>query len=79
MPQDLAIVTYDDEEAARATVPLSAVSPPKGEIGRLATATLLRRIASGPAGAPVKTLLQPGVQVRASSAVGRGSAEFSPH
>ncbi|WP_166999440.1 GntR family transcriptional regulator [Paramicrobacterium fandaimingii] len=66
VPKDLAIVTYDDEEAALAEVPLSAVSPPKTEIGRLAASTLLRQI-DGAARADVRTLLRPRVLVRASS------------
>lgn len=67
VPKDLAIVTYDDEEAALADVPLSAVSPPKAEVGRLATTALLRRIDAGSEWSGVRTLLRPQVRIRASS------------
>lgn len=66
VPGDLAIVAYDDEEAAGADLPLTAVSPPKREIGRLAAATLLRQLGRA-GGGPVRTMLQPVVRMRASS------------
>ncbi len=66
-PGDVALVAFDDEEAADAPVPLTAVSPPKREIGRLAASTLLRRIARSDGGAPVRMMLEPTVRVRASS------------
>lgn len=66
-PEDVALVTYDDEEAAAAALPLTAVSPPKREIGRLAASTLLRQLSKDSAGAPVRMFLQPTVQIRASS------------
>ncbi|WP_226533567.1 GntR family transcriptional regulator [Microbacterium paraoxydans] len=68
VPDDVALVAYDDEEAADAVVPLTAVSPPKREIGRLAASTLLRRIARSDGGAPVRMMVQPTVRTRASTA-----------
>lgn len=68
VPDDVALVAYDDEEAADAVVPLTAVSPAKREIGRLAASTLLRRIARSDGGAPVRMMVQPTVRVRASTA-----------
>ncbi|MGS0567247.1 substrate-binding domain-containing protein [Vibrio alginolyticus] len=68
VPDDVALVAYDDEEAADAVVPLTAVSPAKREIGRLAASTLLRRIARPDGGAPVRMMVQPAVRVRASTA-----------
>lgn len=44
IPQDLALVAYNDETAALALVPMTAVSPPKLEIGRIACELLLRRL-----------------------------------
>lgn len=44
VPEDLAVVAYDDEFAELAIVPLTAVSPPGREIGRLAMHTLSERI-----------------------------------
>ncbi|MCK2035255.1 GntR family transcriptional regulator [Microbacterium sp. SSW1-49] len=68
LPSDLALVAFDDEEAADAPLPLTAVSPPKREVGRLAAATLLRQLGRTGDRAPVRMLLQPSVRARASSA-----------
>lgn len=67
VPGDLAVVCYDDEVADLAQVPLTAVSPPKFEVGWLAAHTLLRRIATNGATAAVRTLLQPRIIIRESS------------
>lgn len=67
VPADIALVSHDDEEAADAAVPLTAVSPPKREIGRLAASTLLGRIGGAGRPIPVRILLQPEVRVRSSS------------
>ncbi|GAB4085966.1 hypothetical protein GCM10028784_25960 [Myceligenerans cantabricum] len=67
VPSDVAVVAYDDEVADLAEVPLSAVSPPKFEVGRLAALTLLRQIALDGSRHATRTLLQPCVTVRASS------------
>lgn len=67
VPGDLSVVCYDDEVADLAEVPLTAVSPPKFEVGRLAAHTLLRRIATQGATAAVRTLLQPRINIRESS------------
>lgn len=45
VPEQLAIVAYDDDIADLADVPLTAVSPPKYHLGRLAAELLLRRLA----------------------------------
>lgn len=45
VPGQLAVVTYDDDIADLAEVPLTAVSPPKYHLGRLAAELLLRRLA----------------------------------
>ena len=66
-PEEIALVAYDDEEAASADVPLTAVSPPKREIGRLAASTLLRNLGRSGERTAVRMLLQPVVRVRASS------------
>ncbi len=47
VPQDLALVSYDDEVADLAEVPLTAVAPPKYRIGRMAADVLLRRLVEG--------------------------------
>ncbi|MDN3294852.1 substrate-binding domain-containing protein [Streptomyces ficellus] len=45
VPQDLALIAYDDEVAALADIPLTAVAPPKRQVGRLATELLVERLA----------------------------------
>ncbi|MGW5860920.1 substrate-binding domain-containing protein [Streptomyces sp. NPDC055239] len=43
VPQDCSVVAYDDVVAALGSTPLTAVSPPKYEVGRTAARLLLRR------------------------------------
>ncbi len=45
IPGDLSIVAYDDEVASLAAVPLSAVAPPKHDVGRFAATACFERIA----------------------------------
>lgn len=47
VPQDLALVSYDDELADLAEVPLTAVAPAKHRMGRMAAEILLRRLREG--------------------------------
>ncbi|WP_188276338.1 substrate-binding domain-containing protein [Streptomyces sp. CBMA152] len=49
VPQDLALVAYDDEVAALADIPLTAVAPPKHEVGRYAAQLLIERLRGGSA------------------------------
>ncbi len=44
VPKDLALVTYGDDVAALSNQPLTAVAPPKHEVGRAAVELLLRRL-----------------------------------
>ncbi|MER6316939.1 substrate-binding domain-containing protein [Streptomyces sp. NPDC001581] len=46
VPEDLAVITYDDEVAGMADVPLSAVAPAKHEVGARAAALLLDRLST---------------------------------
>ncbi|MET9464537.1 substrate-binding domain-containing protein [Streptomyces sp. NPDC006544] len=46
VPEDLAVMTYDDEVAGLADVPLSAVAPAKREVGARAAELLLDRLTS---------------------------------
>ncbi|MFD3696215.1 substrate-binding domain-containing protein [Streptomyces sp. NPDC058646] len=46
VPEDLAVITYDDEVAGMADVPLSAVAPAKHEVGARAAGLLLDRLSS---------------------------------
>lgn len=66
VPGDLAVVAYDDEVAEVGDIPLTAVSPPKEEVGGLAAQLLLRRL-DRPDRAPTHRIqLQPRLVVRAS-------------
>ncbi|WP_256105189.1 substrate-binding domain-containing protein [Streptomyces sp. ODS05-4] len=47
VPDDLALIAYDDEVAALADIPLTAVAPPKRLVGRLATELLVEKLAAG--------------------------------
>ncbi|WP_216208237.1 substrate-binding domain-containing protein [Amycolatopsis aidingensis] len=44
VPQDCSVVAYDDVVAGLGSVPLTTVSPPKAEVGRVAAELLLRRL-----------------------------------
>lgn len=72
VPEDLAIVGYDDIEFAEAAaVPLTSVRQPREELGRQAAELLLGGTADGEEDAHV--VLQPELVVRASSFVPRRS------
>lgn len=45
VPDDLSVIAYDDEVAAFGDTPLSAVKPPKREVGAAAVELLLERVA----------------------------------
>lgn len=45
VPEDLAVISYDDEIAALASPPLTALRPQRQEVGRAAVAVLLDRVA----------------------------------
>ncbi|CAM5311316.1 LacI family transcriptional regulator [Streptomyces spiroverticillatus] len=66
VPGDLSLVGYDDEVAELSEVPLTAVSPAKAEVGRLAARTLLRRI-EDPSAPIVQQLVVPRLVVRDST------------
>ncbi|MGW5636201.1 LacI family DNA-binding transcriptional regulator [Streptomyces sp. NPDC003832] len=68
IPQDMALIAYDDEIASLADVPLTAVAPPKHEIGRQGAKMLVERLAAAdPRTVPVRQLLiQPRLIVRSS-------------
>ncbi|MGW8567558.1 substrate-binding domain-containing protein [Isoptericola sp. NPDC055881] len=68
VPEDLSIVAYDDEMAALAPVPLTAVAPPKHDVGRAAVDLAVRRLSLGPAAATQQVTLLPRLVVRASTA-----------
>jgi LacI family transcriptional regulator len=68
VPQDLAIVGYDDIDfAAAAAVPLSSVRQPRGELGRAAAELLIEESSGDPRHRHRQLVFQPELAVRASS------------
>ncbi len=65
VPEDLALVTYDDEVAELSEVPLTAVAPPKQAVGSWALELAVRRL-SDPSTPLAEILLRPELRVRAS-------------
>ncbi|MFE7328856.1 substrate-binding domain-containing protein [Streptomyces sp. NPDC057565] len=70
VPEDLALVTYDDEVAEMSEVPLTAVAPPKQAVGSWALDLAVRRL-SDPATPLAEILLRPELRVRASCGADR--------
>lgn len=66
IPKDLALVSYDDEMADIAPVPLTAVSPAKHRLGFMAAEVLLRRLKEGDACPLYQVRLRPRIVVRES-------------
>ena len=66
VPDDIALVSYDDETADLAEVPLTAVAPPKFRVGRMAAEVLLRRLTEGDACPVHQVQLRPRIVIRAS-------------
>ncbi|MGC3001467.1 substrate-binding domain-containing protein, partial [Streptomyces sp. G35A] len=67
--EDCSVVAYDDVVAGLGTTPLTAVAPPKAEVGRVAAEVLLQRL-DGPegAGGPARRVeLLPTLTVRGST------------
>ncbi|WP_112241700.1 substrate-binding domain-containing protein [Kribbella monticola] len=74
IPDDLAVIAYNDETAAMAVVPLTAVSPPKLTLGETACELLLRKVKGAP-GVPAATQhvsLLPELRVRDSCGAALG-------
>ncbi|AIY00463.1 hypothetical protein ART_0864 [Arthrobacter sp. PAMC 25486] len=69
IPQDLAIVAYDDEVASMGAVPLSAIAPPKYDVGYQAVQMCLDRIdaPTGKTTALRQVSLSPTLVIRESS------------
>lgn len=76
VPDDLAIVAYDDEVASLATVPLTAVAPPKEEVGFAAVRACFDLMTRGASNRPVtrtRVNLLPTLTVRDSTPVCRAA------
>lgn len=66
IPEDFAMVSYDDELAELADVPLTAVSPAKYRLGATVAEVMLRRIENGRSFPTMQVKLRPQLVVRAS-------------
>ena len=67
IPDDLAIVSYDDEVAHLADPTLTAVRPPKNHVGRLAVELMVSRLLDGERRPAQRVLVAPELVVRQSS------------
>ncbi|GAB3891006.1 substrate-binding domain-containing protein [Kibdelosporangium lantanae] len=67
VPDDLALVSYDDEVAHLAEPALTAVRPPKGHVGRLAVEMMVARLLDGDRRPSQRVLVAPELVVRNSS------------
>lgn len=67
IPDDLALVSYDDEVAHLAEPALTAVRPPKGHVGRLAVELMVARLLDGDRRPSQRVLVAPELVVRNSS------------
>jgi GntR family transcriptional regulator of arabinose operon len=74
IPEDLAVVAYDDEVAHLGETPLTAVGPPKDEVGSIAARLLLSRL-DDPTSPAQRIELLPRLIVRASSGANRNTLE----
>ena len=77
VPEDLAIVAYDDEVADLAPVPLTSISPPKRDVGYAAVTMCMERL-TGMAGSAVSPALRrvslaPKLIIRESTVTGEDS------
>ncbi|MFB4277121.1 MULTISPECIES: substrate-binding domain-containing protein [unclassified Nonomuraea] len=68
IPGEVSLIAYDDEVAAFCSPSLTAVAPPKEEVGRCAVDLLLRRLAEGPGAVVHHLSLLPELRVRESTA-----------
>jgi DNA-binding LacI/PurR family transcriptional regulator len=66
VPDDVSVIAYDDEIAALAAVPLTAVSPPKWDLGHQAVRMCFDRIRSSRASTVVRAVLMPRLTERES-------------
>ncbi|GLW99289.1 substrate-binding domain-containing protein [Microtetraspora sp. NBRC 16547] len=71
IPAEVSLVAYDDEVASFCSPSLTAVAPPKVEVGRCAVNMLVRRLTQGSSTSGRHLALLPELRVRESSAAPR--------
>lgn len=67
IPDDLSLIAYDDEISAHAAVPITAVAPPKRELGGTALRLLFDRLRHRAPRAATRMILLPALVVREST------------
>ena len=67
IPDDLALISYDDELAHLAEPPLTAIRPPKNHVGRLAVELMVSRLLDGDRPPARGMLVAPELVVRCST------------
>ncbi|MCX3062932.1 LacI family DNA-binding transcriptional regulator [Streptomyces beihaiensis] len=67
IPDDMALVSYDDEVAHLADPAITAVRPPKSLVGRTAVEMMVARLVEGPRRPVQRSLLLPELRIRSSS------------
>lgn len=72
IPDELAILAYDDEVAESAEPPITALRPPKQQVGRLAVESIVDRLTDGAERPVQRTYLLPTLHPRGSTRAVRG-------
>lgn len=67
LPEDLALISYDDEVAHLAEPAMTAVRPPKGQVGRIAVELIVSRLVEGARRPVQRVLLTPELVIRDST------------
>ncbi|HIT74912.1 MAG TPA: LacI family DNA-binding transcriptional regulator [Candidatus Avipropionibacterium avicola] len=67
VPDDVAVITYDEEGGHPTPIPVTAVVPDRGEVGRLAAHVLLRQLDRGIQIPVTQTLVSPDLVLGAST------------
>lgn len=67
LPDELSIIAYDDEIAGLAVMPMTAVSPPKNEIGSVAARALLEQLEETTPSSTRRIRIEPQLIVRDST------------
>ncbi|WP_255951879.1 substrate-binding domain-containing protein [Streptomyces odontomachi] len=74
IPDDMALVSYDDEVAQLAEPAMTAVRPPKARVGRMAVEMMVSRLLEGRRRPPQRVLVLPELVIRHSSVTRSGAA-----
>ncbi|MFD5214971.1 substrate-binding domain-containing protein [Microbacterium sp. NPDC058345] len=79
VPSQLSVVAYDDETASLAPVPLTAIAPPKADVGYRSVRACHEQLTSDQARAMPRTSLPPALVVRESTGPVRAAERAESH